>query len=158
MDDSGFPEDTRQTTGLSGFRIHQSEVFRTMTSTRGPYNLGSSATTMSVPLTADGINRSLLVCIVKLHHLFNWAFEIKDSSHQNWRISVCHLKSIKLNWDWDFKRTHMGLPASPLRPHPLRKNGANRRGRLPRGAGVGWQGHHPSHATRSLNRAIRSAS
>jgi hypothetical protein len=36
VDDSGFPEDTRQTIGLSGFRVQQSEIFRTMMGTRGP--------------------------------------------------------------------------------------------------------------------------
>jgi hypothetical protein len=36
VDDSGFPEDTRQTTGLSGYRVQQLEVFKTMTGTRGP--------------------------------------------------------------------------------------------------------------------------
>ena len=44
VDDSGFPEGTRQTTGLSGFRVQQSEVFRTMTEACGPYNLGGFAT------------------------------------------------------------------------------------------------------------------
>jgi hypothetical protein len=44
MDDLGFPEDTRQTTGLSGFHVQKSEVFEIMTGARGPYNLGGSAT------------------------------------------------------------------------------------------------------------------
>jgi hypothetical protein len=36
VDDSGFPEDTRQTIGLSGSRVQQSEIFRTMIDARGP--------------------------------------------------------------------------------------------------------------------------
>jgi hypothetical protein len=44
MDDSGFPVDTRQTTGLSGFRVQKSEVFGTMIGARELYNLGGSAT------------------------------------------------------------------------------------------------------------------
>ena len=49
MDDSGFPEDTGQIFGLSGSRVQQSEVFRTMTGARGPYNSGGSATLL-VPM------------------------------------------------------------------------------------------------------------
>jgi hypothetical protein len=49
VDDSGFSEDTRQTTGVSS-RVQQSNVFRTMIGARGPYNLGGSAIVLECDL------------------------------------------------------------------------------------------------------------
>jgi hypothetical protein len=43
MDDSGSPR-TPNSTGLPGFHVQRSEVFRTMTGTHGQHNLGGSAT------------------------------------------------------------------------------------------------------------------
>jgi hypothetical protein len=53
VDDSGFPEDTRQTIGLSGFHVQKSEVFGTMTGACGPYNLGGSTTASIRAQTLD---------------------------------------------------------------------------------------------------------
>ena len=43
MDDSGSPRTPDRLSRLSGSHVQQSEVFRTMTGARGPYNLGCSA-------------------------------------------------------------------------------------------------------------------
>ena len=42
----GSPSTPDRLPELSSSRVQQSEVFRTMTGARGPYNLGGSATTL----------------------------------------------------------------------------------------------------------------
>jgi hypothetical protein len=44
VDDLGFSRTPDRLPELSGSRVQQSKVFRTMTGTCGPYNLGSFAT------------------------------------------------------------------------------------------------------------------
>ena len=44
VDDLGFPRTPNRLPGSCGLRVQQSEVYETMTSTCGPYDLGSSAT------------------------------------------------------------------------------------------------------------------
>jgi len=50
VDDSGFPRMPDRLPGLYGLRVLQSEVYDTIIDTCGPYNLGSSTTTIMTAL------------------------------------------------------------------------------------------------------------
>ena len=53
----GSPRTPDRLPGLSGSRVQQSKVFRTVIGTCGPYNLGGSATFIGIRMTA--VNRFL---------------------------------------------------------------------------------------------------
>ena len=64
MDDSGFLRTPDRLPKLSGSRVQQSEVIRTMIGARGPYNLGGSAT---VILTFNVLAQVKSLSVSSLH-------------------------------------------------------------------------------------------